>query len=331
MATIRRRGAKWQAQVRRAGHRPQSRSFTRKQDAERWSRQMEGELDRGGPDTPDMTFSNLLMRYQAEVTSRKRGIKSEASRINAMRRDPIAQVKLSRLSPKLIADYRDRRLQSVASPTVLRELVILHHCLETARKDWGLVRENPASAISRPTHGKSRTRRLLEPEHGVLDRELKACRNCNVRRIFQFALETAMRRGELLAFRWLDVNFEKKTVHLRMTKNGEPRFVPLSPVAVELLLKWKHDAERFDNFLDSAPVFPITENAFRLAWERAVSRSGIADLRFHDLRHESISRFFERGLSVPEVALISGHKDVRMLFRYTHLRAEDVARKLAGK
>ncbi|MDA0341679.1 MAG: tyrosine-type recombinase/integrase [Proteobacteria bacterium] len=74
----------------------------------------------------------------------------------------------------------------------------------------------------------------------------------------------------------------------------------------------------------------MSPNAVRLSWGRLTHRAGIEDLHFHDLRHEAISRFFEMGLSVPEVALISGHRDPRMLFRYTHLRAEDVARKLVG-
>ena len=75
--------------------------------------------------------------------------------------------------------------------------------------------------------------------------------------------------------------------------------------------------------------FPVTSNAFRLAWDRLRSRAGLNDLRFHDLRHEAISRFFEMGLSIPEVALISGHKDVKMLFRYTHLKVDNLVSKLA--
>jgi integrase len=76
-------------------------------------------------------------------------------------------------------------------------------------------------------------------------------------------------------------------------------------------------------------VFPVTANAVRLAWERLRRRAGLKDLRLHDLRHEAVSRFFEYGLTVPEVALISGHRDPRMLSRYTHLRPENVAEKLA--
>lgn len=117
-----------------------------------------------------------------------------------------------------------------------------------------------------------------------------------------------------------------------MTKNGEARTVPLSPKAM-LLLEGLHQArQRPSQGLGGAScdlVFPISANAFRLAWERVRKRAGVVDLRFHDMRHEAISRFFEMGLR-PEVALISGHKDARMLFRYTHLRAVDVARKLGS-
>ena len=79
---------------------------------------------------------------------------------------------------------------------------------------------------------------------------------------------------------------------------------------------------------DTPTPFPVNANAFRLAWERLRKRADLCDLRFHDLRHEAISRFFEMGLSIPEVAVISGHKDARMLFRYTHLRAEDLVKKI---
>ena len=137
-----------------------------------------------------------------------------------------------------------------------------------------------------------------------------------------------MRRGELLNVRWRDVNLNASTLSIPVTKNGHSRCIPLTPKAVSILI------ER--DTIDSRPsdfVFPVSANAFRLAWERCKHRvaktyPAIETLRFHDLRHEAVSRFFEMGLSVPEVALISGHRDLRMLFRYTHLKAEDVVAKL---
>jgi integrase len=105
------------------------------------------------------------------------------------------------------------------------------------------------------------------------------------------------------------------------TKNGEARTVPLSSLALAAL-------PATDNHAAGERVFPLSPNAVRLAWERLKRRAKINDLHFHDLRHEAISRFFELGLSIPEVALISGHRDFKMLFRYTHLRPADVAKKL---
>ena len=127
-----------------------------------------------------------------------------------------------------------------------------------------------------------------------------------------------MRRSELLSLRWSDVDIKARTVLVSRTKNGHPRRVPLSSRAVQTLASLDRDGD---------PVFPVTANALRLAWERLKRRAGWG-LRFHDLRHEAISRFFEKGLNVPEVALISGHRDLRMLLRYTHPMSEAILKKL---
>ena len=110
-----------------------------------------------------------------------------------------------------------------------------------------------------------------------------------------------MRRGEILAIKWDDVNLPKRWLLIPFSKNGHSRRIPLSNRAVEIL----EAREQTD-----ARVFPIAANALRLSWKRLIKRAGISDLHFHDLRHEAISRFFELGLTVPEVAAISGHRDL---------------------
>ena len=130
-----------------------------------------------------------------------------------------------------------------------------------------------------------------------------------------------MRRSEILKLRWCDIDFTNGFAFLYDTKNGEDRKVPLTERCVRLLQKVPQVHEK---------VFPITANCLRLAWGRARAKAEIKDLRFHDLRHEAISRFFEMGMSIPEVALISGHKDVRQLFRYTHLNPSNVFKKYAA-
>jgi integrase len=131
-----------------------------------------------------------------------------------------------------------------------------------------------------------------------------------------------MRRGELLAIKWRHVDLERRTVHLPHTKTGQPRTVPLTDGAVAILTGLKATDE---------DVFPIDPSALRWAWNTACKEAGITDLHFHDLRHEGVSRLFELELSVPEVALISGHKTMNCLFRYTHLQPIELARKLKGR
>jgi integrase len=145
----------------------------------------------------------------------------------------------------------------------------------------------------------------------------------------QLAIETGMRRGELLAIAWKHVNFDAAVLHIPVTKTDKARTIPLTDRAVGILTERKAAPDADDEY-----AFSVSANAFRLAWERCKHRAdkagckGIQELRFHDLRHEAVSRFFELGLNTAEVASISGHRDLRMLFRYTHLRAEDLVTKL---
>lgn len=136
------------------------------------------------------------------------------------------------------------------------------------------------------------------------------------------AIETGMRRSELLALRWSRIDLHRKTAHLPETKNGLDRTVPLTPLAVRTLEALRQDSD------GHGCVFAANSNAVHQAWVRHVARAGLCDFRLHNLRHEAVSRFFELRLTSAEVALISGHRDPRMLARYTHLRPEVVASKL---
>lgn len=232
----------------------------------------------------------------------------------------MAQVAVTRVTADMVASYRDQRLQVVSGDAVRRELGILRHCLEVARKEWGTpILINPVHSVGFPQPSKPREQRL-EPEAAQrLAEALKRSRVWYLRPLIALAVETGMRRGELLSLRWCHVNLTNRTAHLETTKNGHSRTVALTPGAVLELSGLPRADDR---------VFPVAGNAARLAWERLRIRAGLPELRFHDLRHEAVSRFFEMGLSVPEVALISGHRDTRMLMRYTHLKPTSLARKL---
>jgi integrase len=325
MATIRKRGSSWQAQVRREGFPPLSKTFPSKADAAAWARDQERAIDRAELPTTaralkGLTVGDLLRRYSEAITPTKRGAEPEQYRIRTILRHDLAQVALNKLSPAAVAQYRDDRLKLVQPGTVRRELAIVQHCFEVAKKEWGLpIPANPVQQIAIPGAQKSRERRLEEGESNILASAALASA-WYIHPLIALAIETGMRRGELLSIRWRDVDMTAPTIRILKTKNGHPRTIPLTPKAVEILASLERKDER---------VLPVTPNAVRLAWERLRKRAGLEDLRLHDLRHEAVSRFFEYGLTVPEVALISGHRDPRMLSRYTHLRPEKVAEKLA--
>jgi integrase len=211
MASIRRRGAKWQVQVRRQGLRPLTRTFRLKSDAELWARQREAELDRG--DLPvdhrtlrSLRLANLLERYRDTVTPKKRGAAQERYKLRVLLAHPIAQQSLERLSAAEVARYRDGRLARVAAGTVRRELAVLRHCLEIAFNEWGIgLPGNPVRQLELPPPSRGRERRATPQELTALLSACRCNRSASLPALIQLAVETGMRRGELLAMKWSDV------------------------------------------------------------------------------------------------------------------------------
>ena len=324
MATYRKRNGKWQAIVRHKDIGTRARSFHTKQAAIKWAVGEERKLTEGvmGVLKPsDATLGQLLQRYVAEVLPAKRGAATEGQRLQRLIRDPVSSLKASQLTSQAIAAFRDRRLLD-GRRTCHYDLILIRHCLKIAMNEWGLMlSSNPVDRVKMPPLSPARNRRLEDGEFEQLEEAAKQTKNPHIWPVIVFAIETGMRRGEILGLRWEHVDLDRRIAFLPLTKNGSSREVPLSTKAAQVLAR-----QRQRN--DTPSPFPVTPNGFRLAWDRLRNRAGLSDLRFHDLRHEAISRFFELGLNIPEVAVISGHKDPRMLFRYTHLRAVDLVNRL---
>ncbi len=338
----------WQAKIRRDGYPSQSKTFNTKAEAEAWARAQESEMDRGAwrdrSKADTTTLYKLLERYAKDVAPTKRGAATEILRLKTLMRDSLSKHKLSALSPLVVADWRDRRLHAgAAGSTVNRELNIISAVMNWARRELMIEVENPVSAIRRPPQGQARDRRLENDEEERLLEALgdhsgqdkredgkkyrQGSRNPWLRPVVQFALETAMRRGELLSLTWDNVDTKRQVALLPLTKNGEARAVPLSSRAIAVLEGLRQERDGATP-LQVGAVFPITANALKLGFERAVKRAEIEDFHFHDLRHEATSRLAEKLPNLIELAAVTGHKDLRMLKRYYHPRAEDLARKL---
>ena len=330
MATIRKRGNRWQVQVRRKNLEPHVKSFMHRKDAEAWARQTELEFDRNALSQDRrrlerVTLGELVTRYRDVITPHKRSAKGETIVLNAFLRHPICTKKLSELKPSDFCDYRDERLLEVKPRSLKRMLSPIQNLFEVARKDWGLpIGQNPISNLKIVCESDRRERRLRPGELARLEHAAQKTLNPIILPMIHFALETALRRSEMLQARWSHADIEKRLLSVPRAKNGHPRVIPLTRRAIEVLeLRKTHQINTQKKEIQlTDPVFPTTAIALRLAWDRLTRRAGIEDLNFHDLRHEAVSRFFEMGLTMPEAASISGHRDPRMLFRYAHASIE---------
>lgn len=262
------------------------------------------------------TVAQALERYATEITPAKKGAAVELTRIGKAKKTSLASKSLYMVTPKDALAFMDEIGGSDNNKRKYASLI--SHLYRIAIKRWGMAVENPVSGkIEMPSNGKPRDRRLNGNEAELLLKHLSE----EARSVFEFAIETAMRRSELLSLEWKSVNIKNCTATLKDTKNGETRAVPLSSKAIRVL-------NGRTRGIGTGKVFSITPTRLRRDWEAARTAAGIPDIRLHDLRHEAASRLFEKGLNVMEAASVTGHKTLSMLKRYTHLNPTDIAKKL---
>jgi len=322
MATIRKKGdLQWHVQIRRKGYPTQSKTFNTRFDAERWSSVIESEMARGvfidRTEAEATTLADALDRYEREISIHKKTHNKEKSIIKSWRGSALASRSLASIKQTDIAKWRDARLKEIGAASVRNEMALLSHLFTTCGKDWGMGISNPLLMVRKPAPVKSRDRRLSGDE---LDKIIQATESPELPAIIRLLTETAMRRGELSKLRWENIDMQNRVAYLVDTKNGDNRHVPLSSSAVTAM---KSLPRRIDGRVISMAGDSITQ-----AFARACERAGVENARIHDLRHEGVSRLFEKGLGVMEVASVSGHKTLSQLKRYTHLDARELAKKL---
>ena len=337
MASINKyRGNTWRAIVRRTGFKSVSSTFNTKSQAETWARKIESDMDarvyREIRASATDTVRAVFERFRDEVSPTRRGSKWEIVRIDRfLRTADFADRRLDQLTPEDIRDWRNARLKEVSPASVNRELNLLSGVFSHAIKEWSApMRENPVHLVARPAGAdKARSRRWSQKE---IDAVLKAsgwdeAKQPEVGRDYVgwavlLAIETAMRLGELTSIRVRDFDAENRAVHLDLTKNGDSRSVPLSSKALRWLEFLATDREPDEK------IIPLTSESLGLYFRQVRDDAGLADLHFHDTRHEAATRLSKKLANVLELSAVTGHRSLQSLKRYYNPTAKDLAAKL---
>ncbi|MBW5805868.1 tyrosine-type recombinase/integrase [Burkholderia sp. COPS] len=345
--SIRLRRSKFQVRVTVNG-RTASKSFDTEAEAQRWEVQQKVLLGHGiveqskpASELPELTLGEAITRYSAEILPGKRGQQSERYLLRYWHGSALTTRTVNEISRQDLVAERDKLLRaSLAPSSVRRYLDCLSAVLTACARDWLLLDTNPMSEIRKPPNGKPRERRVSQQELNYI---LHAARFApDLRAIIRIALETGMRRSEILGMEWRHIDLERRVVWLPLTKNGDSRTVPLSLDAVKTLeaLPRRTDGKLFSkNGTSLSGAFQRAVRRARQAYELEAKEHGrsahelvsdplLRNLRFHDLRHERISSLVEGGFNLIEVAAISGHRTMQCLKRYSHLQTATLIDKL---
>lgn len=320
MPTYRKRGnGRIQVIIRLKNAAPESRTFDDIQDAISWATARELELGRKPAHGRQLasrlgpTLREALGRYASEVTPLKKSFRTELGVISRWLKNPLVDLPIYGIRGADLTAYMNQRLaRGIAIATIRTEIALISHLYEVARADWGYEDVlNPRKAMRRIQQGNVRDRRLRP---GEFDKIIEWCERVGdywLKAAVIVAVETAMRSGEIASLTWPNLDLDGQLAYLPDTKNGSPRIVPLSRAAVVALRTLPIRPDR--------PVFDIRKGSIARRFKKVRVACDMEDLKFHDLRHEAISRLFEKGFNMMETAAISGHKTLQMLKRYTHL------------
>jgi integrase len=340
MASILKIGHSWRAQVRQAGHKSISETFATKAEAVAWARKIEAEMDarrfKDARGLAHITLKELIEWYEEEIGSMSPFGKNKVAVLRMWKRDH-GKVALAELSPAYLTTYvRNRRKAGASGVTIAIDLTYLAGVFKSAKdlQQLPLSLDAIQAARANMAHlkisakSKERSRRPTEREIALLCDYLDQHSRLPMRDIIHFAIESAMRIEEITLLRWVDLNDTDRTIIIRNRKHprqkqGNDQEVPLLGKTYEIIQR----QPRPDVITSQTRIFPVKVETITTIFPRAKNALGIEDLHFHDLRHEGVSRLFEQGYQIHEVALMSGHRDWKMLARYTQLKAKDLHRR----
>jgi integrase len=328
MASIQKRNSRFRVRITREGKSTLCATFYSRLEAVQWAKHTEAQLRLGlyeepqNPRNPtqDVLFEEAATHYMNTHSVHKKIVRSETYRLQILIKR-WKDLTLKQVDKHAILTLRDDLLALGRSgETVNHYLNTLSKLFQMVNSEWDLPLQNPVKGVKRMPPAKGRTKRITASIEQLLLGSCDALSLPLLRSIIQFAIQTGMRRGELMGLTWADIDLPNRKAYLHDTKNGDPRQVPLTQDAVAILSALSKD--------ESGKVFPMSLVTLRIQFERVCiftkkqytegGTNPFDDLRFHDLRHEALSRLSDAGLNVIELSHISGHRTLSMLKRYVH-------------
>lgn len=345
MATFQKRGSRWRAIVRKTGYPAQSKSFPTKAQAQAWAKSIESQIDSGELTEVEILRSvtighvcDVHLRHLSRTSARGRRFLSDDKQIRASLGE---MTTLHALNYQTLAVFCRTRLEldGVKPSTTMANIMYLSGALSTGVLELNLparIRTDMAGwikGLSRAGLIASPSKRDRRPTREELSlilthvRHNKALRDIDYAALIRFAVASCMRLSEITELRWDDIDLESGVVVIRNRKHptgkaGNDQRVPLMGDAASIIAEQP---------VVTARAFPFHSESVSNGFRRICRSLGIHDLRFHDLRHEGISRLFERGYAIQEVSMVSGHRDWGSLKRYVNLRPEELARRDKGE
>ena len=320
VGTIEKRKGQFQARVRKGPYRRNAltKTFTSRVEAKKWIRDIESKLDKSDwivkQNTTYPSLKGLMNQYLSEVSKHKASYQTD---INNFKTFSLLfedlNIPINKLNARMFARFRDRYMESHKASTYQRLMSSIKHMWKVARTEWEYPLENLLEKVRTPKRGNPRDRRLSIEEYNKIlygnhtDYEF--------RNLILLVLATGLRLGEISGIQ--REHIDGNTLLIPKRKNGDTNVkVPLSDKALLVLKNME------------LPI-KLKKRGIQIKWQRLMKRYEIEDLHFHDLRHEAISKYLENGVSIQDVQVLSGHRDIRVLMRvYANLRPKEVANKL---
>jgi len=319
------KSGRWLFEIQKIGYPRLSKSFEDLRIGKKWARKIENAIELGSYEDLTLasktTIKSLLIKYRDEITLNKKGHREERSKLNLLIKNEIATHTITQLKAHHLYKLKKQFSETRAPATVNKYIHILHNVWNTAKRVWGITLPayNPFELVKLDKVDNARDRVLTKNEYSEL---IIACENSYlhiIKDIVIFAYETGARQGEILKLKSSDVDYQNKLCTFNDTKNGDNRTIPLTSKALEILKR-----RRFGSLTFSGLLARRLRKHFAIACKRA----NIKDFRFHDLRACFCTNALLSGMSIPEVATISGHKDWKQLKRYSRIKPQDLHQKV---